>query len=417
MTVVEWAEHNLPDWLHREALGLPAWKILALFLLVFTSITLQKVVVFVIRTHVRRLFGKARPRLVRAVSRVDRPIGGFAMALVFYVGVPPLELPEQVLGWVMLGTEALAVFSCVWVAYRMIDVLGDVLADKAARSASKLDDQLVPLATRSLKVFVSIVGGIFVLQNLEVNVGSLLAGLGLGGLAFALAAKDTVANFFGSVMIFVDKPFQIGDWVVIEDVEGNVEEVGFRTTRVRTFYNSLVTVPNATIVNTMVDNYGARQYRRYSTTVGLAYDTPADKVQAFCEGVRAIISAHPSMRKDYYLVEFKLLGASSFEIMVYCFMVAPTWNEELRIRTQLNLEMVRLAEQLGVSFAFPTQTVHIDSMVRPGEARPSHRGPGGPKELVDVIDSFGPGGTASRPTGARLSRGWDCGTGNASGDG
>jgi len=418
ITIASWADDHLPDWTLQEAAGVAYWKYAALFGLVFASLTLQRLVVFVIRKYLQRLAAHTeRPYLVSAVSRLGRPIGGFAMALVFYFGVPPLDLPEKVDQVLFVATEALAAFSAVWAGYRLIDVLGDFMASKAAKTESRLDDQLVPLVTKTLKVFVAIVGGIFVLQNLEVNVGSLLAGLGLGGLAFALAAKDTVANFFGSVMIFVDKPFQIGDWVVISGTEGVVEEVGFRTTRVRTFYNSLVTVPNSTVVGAMVDNYGARQYRRYSTTLGLCYDTPADKVQAFCEGVRAILQAHPGMRKDYYLVEFKQFGATSFDIMVYCFMIAKNWNEEMRTRTQINLEIVRLAEALGVSFAFPTQTIHVETMARPGEARRSHGGPDTPAELIDIVNGFGPGGQLGRPAGARLTRGWDCGTARHGGDG
>jgi MscS family membrane protein len=236
-------------------------------------------------------------------------------------------------------------------------------------------------------------------------VGSLLAGLGLGGLAIALAAKDTIANFFGSIMIFIDKPFQIGDWVVIGSTEGIIEEVGFRTTRVRTFYNSLVTVPNAKVVDTAVDNYGARRYRRYHTTLSLTYDTPPEKLQAFLEAVRALIAGMPHMRKDYYLVEFKDFGESSLEVMLYCFMVVNDWSEEMRTRTQLNLEILRLGRELGVSFAFPTRTLHLETLAQLGESRPSHSGPREREELVALIDSMGPYGAGAQVKA--LSRGYD----------
>src|SRR5690606_21829642 len=204
----------------------------------------------------------------------------------------------------------------------------------------KLDDQLVPLLRKTLKVFIAVLGAIFVLQNLDVDVGSLLAGLGLGGLAFALAAKDTVANFFGSLVVFIDKPFQIGDWVVIGGTEGEIEEVGFRTTRVRTFYNSLVTIPNAKLTDTAIDNYGARRWRRYVANLGLTYDTPPERMEAFCEGVRGIIQRLDGMRRDYAIVEFNNYGESGLNVMVYCFMGAPNWKTELRIRTALNLEIL-----------------------------------------------------------------------------
>jgi MscS family membrane protein len=401
-------EALMPMWMKEPFLGVEAWKYLAVILLIFLALTVQKLAIFIVGTYVRRLIRGFRQDWIKsAVNRADRPIGGLVMAAVFHIGFPMLLFPPRISEVAMIATEALAAYSIVWLAYRMIDVLTEVMQVKADATESKLDDQLVPLVSKTLKVFVGVVGFIFILQNLDVNVGSLLAGLGLGGLAFALAAKDTVANFFGSVMIFIDKPFQIGDWVVINGVEGIVEEVGFRTSRVRTFYNSLVTVPNALVTSAMVDNYGRRQYRRYSTTLGLCYDTPPDKVQAFCEGVRAIIAAMPSMRKDYYLVEFKEFGASSLNIMVYAFFEVSSFNDEMRGRTRLNLEVLRLAAELGVSFAFPTQTLHIDSMVQPGQARPSHSGTDDAAALIGIIDSFAPGGPKSRPTGAKLSQGYD----------
>jgi small-conductance mechanosensitive channel len=122
----------------------------------------------------------------------------------------------------------------------------------------------------------------------------LLAGLGIGGIAFALAAKDTVENLFGSVTVLVDRPFQVGDWVVIGDQEGTVEEIGFRSMRLRTFYNSRITIPNSLLVKSAVDNLGARRYRRVKCMIGVQYDTPPDRIEAFCEGIRELIRRHPA---------------------------------------------------------------------------------------------------------------------------
>ena len=223
----------------------------------------------------------------------------------------------------------------------------------------------------------------------DINVSSLIAGLGLGGLAIALAAQDTIRNLLGGVTIFADKPFEVGDWVVVDGVEGTVEAVGFRSTRVRTFYNSLISVPNGNLMDSGIDNMGKRRWRRYKTTLGVAYHTKPDQLQAFVEGIRAIIQANPGMRQDYYIVEFHGFGATSLDILVYCFIDAEDWNQELRTRHVLNLDIMRLAESLQVEFAFPTQTLHIARM------------PGQPQELPEiperthlreVIDSFGPGG-------------------------
>lgn len=409
----------MPDWMRGTFLGVESWSYLGVLLLIFLALLVQKLTVFVVGTYLRRLVGQTDFKyLDRAIRRADRPIGGLAMALVFYLGFPLLLFPVRISQLAMIATEALAAYSAVWLAYRLIDVIAEFLAAKAEGTDTKLDDQLVPLVRKTLKVFVSVVGGIFILQNLDVNVGSLLAGLGLGGLAFALAAKDTVANFFGSVMIFIDKPFQIGDWVVMKEVEGMIEEVGFRTSKVRTFYNSVVTVPNSLVVNSTIDNYGRRQFRRYVTTLGITYDTPVEKLQAFCEGVRGVIAGMPGMRKDYYLVEFKDFGASALEIMLYCFMVSPSWNEELRTRTRLNMEILRLAREVGVSFAYPTQTLHIETAARPGESRPAWSGSTDPEELAGVVRRFGPGGESAMTRGFPITDGYYCdGKRVAAGDG
>ena len=279
------------------------------------------------------------------------------------------------------------------VAYRAIDIFMDVLARRATKTESKLDDSLVPLLRTAVRLFVTFVGLLFVLQNLDINVSSLIAGLGLGGLAIALAAQDTVRNLLGGVTIFADKPFEVGDWVVVDGVEGTVEAVGFRSTRVRTFYNSLISVPNGNLMDSGIDNMGQRRWRRYKTTLGVAYHTKPDQLQAFVEGIRAIIQANPGMRQDYYIVEFHGFGATSLDILVYCFIDAEDWNEELRTRHVLNLDIMRLAESLQVEFAFPTQTLHIANM--PGQAQQLPDIPDR-TDLRNVVNSFGPGGKSGQ---------------------
>jgi MscS family membrane protein len=241
----------------------------------------------------------------------------------------------------------------------LVDIAAIIVGQKAAASESKLDDLLVPLVRKTLKVFVAAFGLVFIAGNLDIDVSSLLAGLGLGGLAFALAAQDTVKNLFGSLTILVDRPFAVGDWVLIDNVEGTVEEVGIRSTRVRTFYNSQITVPNANLISANVDNFGARQYRRWKATLGLTYDTAPDKIEAFCEGMRELVRHHPYTRKDYFEIHFNNFGGASLDILLYVFFETPDWSTELRERHRLGLDILRLAEQLGVEFAFPTQTLHI----------------------------------------------------------
>lgn len=362
---------NLPPWTRAPVAGARVWQLAGVFLLILLALVLQKLVAWLSTVQIRRLSGGRQDVrwTMEAVSRAGAPLGGLVMAAVFWVGFPLLDFSVGINRVVLFATRVLSMASVVWLGYRMTDVLSDFMLSRAERTDTKLDDQLVPLVRKSLKTLLVVIGGLFILQNLHVDIGSLLAGLGLGGLAFALAAKDTVANLFGSIMIFVDRPFQIGDWIRIGDIEGTVEEVGFRSTRIRTFYNSLITFPNARLMDAAVDNLGARKYRRYATTLSLTYDTPPERMEAFCEAVRQLILDLDGMRKDYFMVEFKEYGAHSLDVMLYCFMVAPDWPTEMRVRTQLNLEILRVAKRVGVSFAFPTQTIELASP--PPEPPPS----------------------------------------------
>ena len=400
----------MPEWLRGRVLGVQSWQILALVLLIVLALGVQRVILWIFAGWLRRIAKRVPGRwLTLIVAKADRPVGGLVMAGMFAIVMPLLQFPVRINAIAMLALRVWAAFSIVWLGYRLVDVLAEALGERAAKTDTKLDDQLVPLLRKSMKVVLVVIGGIFILQNLDVDVGSLLAGLGLGGLAFALAAKDTVANFFGSVMIFIDKPFQIGDWIKMSaDIEGTVEEVGFRTTRIRTFYNSLITVPNAMVTNQAIDNLGVRTFRRYKTSLGLTYDTPPEKVQAFCEGVRAIIAALPGMRKDFYMVEFSGFGPHSLDILVYCFMQVPDWAAELRTRTHLNLEILRLADELGVGFAFPTQTLHIESLPATDAVTPE--APKDLKALASVVRAFGPRGGKAMPSGFAISEGFDAGS-------
>lgn len=380
---------HLPSWFGFRLFGLHLWQILGIGILVIVAVLFRKLAVRVFRFYVEGLSKRLHRQYTENLAkRASLPIGGIMMSIAFYVGIPLLLLPLRFSQVGLLAARALFAYSLVWVFFRIIDATAEWMLGKAAKTDTMLDDQLIPLLAKTVKLFLATIIGIFLLQNVGVDVGSLLAGLGLGGLAFALAAKDTIANFFGSVMIFVDKPFQIGDWVVVGDVEGTVEDVGFRTTRIRTFYNSLVSVPNAILTNTSVDNYGLRKFRRYSTTLGLAYDTPPEKIEAFCLCVRGLIANSPGMRTDYFLVEFKEFADSSLNIMLYCFMVASDWGEEMRIRTKLNLDILRCASDLGVSFAFPTQSLHIESMVPSGQRWPSHNAPSSVQEMAAVVSNY-----------------------------
>jgi MscS family membrane protein len=259
-----------------------------------------------------------------------------------------------------LAVNALLPLFAAVVFYKMVDILGAYMKHMAEKSENTLDDQLVPLVRKILKTFVIVIGFMAVLKGLKFDIWPLITGLSIGGLAVALAAQDTLKNFFGSVMIFIDRPFQIGDWITSDEVDGTVEEVGFRSTRIRTFRDSVMYVPNSVISNRTVDNHGKRQYRRYFTKLAITYDTPADLIEVFVNGIVKIVLNHPETRKDYHNIFLNEYNASSLDVMLYIFFKVPTWNDELRCRQEIMLSVNRLAQELGVRFAFPTQTMMVE---------------------------------------------------------
>lgn len=334
------------------------WQWLGIFIVIIVGLIIDKVVAWFLNRNII-IWQKKNPSYSRLDSTVLRPLGLMAMAIVWWVGLGMFGLPDPVLIILSVAVKLLVSISTVWSAFRLVDILDSLMIKKAKQTGNRFDDLLVPMISKSLKVFVLVIGIISSADNLNMDVSSLLAGLGIGGLAFALAAKDLLGNFFGSLTVLLDRPFQIGDWVVIGDVEGTVEEVGFRSTRVRTFYNSLITLPNAALTTSTVDNMGSRRFRRMKTMLGLTYDTAPEKIDAFCEGIRSLVQLHPYMRKDYYQVYFNQYNAASLDILVYVFWETPDWNTELRERHRFLLDILRLAKQLDVEFAYPTQTLYL----------------------------------------------------------
>lgn len=365
LRIERWVAFNLesfvPDrYLWASFAGIPAWKWGLIVVIIFAGFVADLAALALVRfvwwAGFARRGVKADPQMVR---RAARPFALLAAAIVWYYGQNLLGLPRLPETIIRIGVLAILVGSVVWAAYSVVDLVGDVLSKRASRTNTKIDDLLVPLGRKTAKVVITLFGLVYVAHAMDYEVLPLLTGLGIGGLAVAFAAKDTIENFFGSIAVIADRPFEVGDWVKVDDVEGTVEELGLRSTRIRTFYDSLVTVPNATLVRAVVDNFGRRRYRRFSTHLALPYGTPPEKIEQFCEGVREIIEQHPKTRKDVYHIYLNRFGDSSLDVLVYIFHECPDWATELAERQRFMLDVLRLAEDLGVEFAFPTRTLHV----------------------------------------------------------
>jgi MscS family membrane protein len=361
LTISQRVRGAAPAFLLEKLLGLFWWQWIALVVVACIGVIVDRAVAFALRAQLSRRLDRWLAGVdPQSIAKAMRPIGLLAMTMVWRSGARLLELPPRANAILIVAVTVVTVFAAVMGAYRLVDVISAALEIRAKRSKSRFDDLLVPLFRKSFKVVITVFSLVFVAETFEwEQYKTLLAGLGIGGLAFALAAQDTVSNLFGSFTVILDRPFEVGDWVAIANVEGTVETVGFRSTRIRTFYNSLITLPNSTLIKASVDNFGKRRYRRWKTNLSIAYDTPPERIEAFCEGIRELVRRHPFTRKDYYHVYLNAFGPASLDILVYVFHEVPDWGVELQERHRLALDTIRLAERLGVEFAYPTQTLYL----------------------------------------------------------
>jgi MscS family membrane protein len=355
-----WLENRFPDRWRRTTFLLPNYQWICLVALVFLGFLADLITRIAMHFLTHAWF-----RFVKGDEQYDeerklwRPVGLLAQALVWYGGTTLIGLPDFALGILLAGLKLFAVVAAVWTSFLLINLFFSYLQRQTAATRTKFDDLLVPLMSKSLKGVIVIVGVLTCAEVFSLPVYGFLGSLGIVGAALAFASKDAVSNLFGSVTVLIDRPFEIGDWVVTGDVEGTVETVGFRSTRIRTFYNSLITVPNCNLTTAIVDNMGRRRYRRIKTMLGLQYDTTPEQVDAFCEGVRELIRRHPYTRKDYYHVYLNQFNESSIDVLLYCFVETPDWSMELREKHRLFVDIMKLAARLGVEFAFPTRTLHM----------------------------------------------------------
>ena len=353
---------SLKEVLTGAIFGIAMWQIVAAAAAILLGFLARPLLMLVIK-RLRRIAEKTKTELDDIlISALERPLGlaaiftGIAVALAI---LPLPTVPVNIQRFIDALVQAFYIILAVWFFYRLLDGLCDYWKSRATGTETKVDDQLVPVVRNSGKTFLVIIGGLIVVQSLGYSVGSLLAGLGIGGAAIALASKDTIANLFGSIVIFVDKPFMVGDWVEIGDQEGTVEEVGMRTTRIRTFANSLITIPNSLLTTTAINNWSRMKKRRIKMTIGLTYDTTPDQMVAAVAAIREVIKNDEKISQDFHLINFTELGAYSLEIFIYCFTVTTDWSAHLQARQDFIVNTMKAIYDLGLTFAFPTQTVQL----------------------------------------------------------
>lgn len=347
--------------LQVEILGNTLWRIMTLFGIVLVSLVLGKIARAVLEKSGARFEDGNRFVVATTLKAVSRGAVLLLAAAGISVGLQVLELKAWVAEVSGTLSSILLTLGVGYFLYWLVDVPTSWFTRVAGRTETRLDDMLVPIVRKSLRMTVVILMLVQIAQILsDKPITSIIAGLGIGGLALALAAQDTVKNFFGSVVLFVDKPFEMGDRIVVDGQDGSVEEVGFRSTKIRTLDGHLVIVPNGELANKMIQNIGKRPSIKRVANLTITYDTPLEKVEQAVEIVKEILKDHEGMHPDYPpRVYFNELNADSLNIIVFYWYHPPDYWTYMEFSERFNKEVFRRFNEEGIDFAFPTQTLYL----------------------------------------------------------
>lgn len=356
-----WLREHLPEPLLRPGpFDILWWQWLALPLLIVGAIAIAALARRLLMPLVERALARTDTTWDDAIAtRLGAPLAAAFTLVIVSALLPLLRMydPAQAAAYRVLRVAFLVLF--FWGLWRLIDVVREVAAHTRWARTSASSRSLLPLGARIAKVGVVAIALVAILSLLGYPVTSLVAGLGIGGLALALAAQKTVENLFGAFSIGVDQPFREGDFVKVEDFVGTVEAIGLRSTRFRTLDRTLVTLPNGKLADMRLESFAARDRLRLATVIGLVYDTTAAQLREVLEGFERVLRAHPKIWPDAVVVRFREFGASSLDIEIMAWFQTSEWSEFQLIRQEILLEFMDVVERAGSSFAFPTRTVHL----------------------------------------------------------
>ncbi len=350
--------------------GNPLWRFALVLLIVIGAMALGRIVQYLFRNYATRSESKkgATP-LSLIFGAISKPIYvGIFAAGVFLAKAPllfddtkgiPITIDDA---WSKIA-RAVAAIAFAYGLYKLVDVVEYYLNRLVSKTQTKLDDMLVPIVRKALRVTIAIVAVLIISESvLGANIKSILLSAGVGGIAVALAAKDTIANFFGSITIFADRPFQIDEMIKIEGYSGPVEEVGFRSTRIRTLQGHLVTVPNSVVANSIVENIGRRPYIRRTSSITITYDSGHDKTQRAVQIIKEVLTKVPEVNTDSQhppRVYFSDFNDWSLNIYMTYWVKPPNYWLYHEVNERVNFEIQNHFEAEQIEFAFPTQTLYV----------------------------------------------------------
>ncbi len=281
-------------------------------------------------------------------------LSGFYFALRYL----PLNAAADLL--VLNLFRSLIIVLIAWGLYSLAET--DSPLSQELRRKFNLDGIIIGFFSKTARLILISLVLVIIAQEWGYDVNGFIAGLGLGGLAFALAAKDVLANVFGGIVIILEKPFVSGDWITSSTIDGVVENITFRTTRIRGFDESLILVPNATLANESITNNSRRGKRRVSFYLQITYDATRDQIQQCVNRIKIMLANHPDVHPETIMVYFEHFNESSLDIKIYFFTVTTVWADHLAVREDINLKIMEILEELEVSFALPSQSLYVEKM-------------------------------------------------------
>ena len=349
---------RIPE-LRKDVAGIPLWQYLASVIFIVLAFLVAKIFDYIVTVQLRKVAAKTKWKLDdMVVDLLHGPVRMLVLVVLLQVGLDLYRWPGPVETWLKKGLYVLLAFSLTYTLMKLADLVGRYWRSRTAVHADRaFNDLLIPLVTKTLKGFILIMAVLVTLDNLGFNIRTLLAGVSISGLALGLAAQDTVGNLFGAAAVFVDKPFKIGDLIQTEGVNGNVEEIGLRSTRVRNADGHLITVPNKTMGNATITNVTRRPNIKTTLNIGISYNTPAGKVGKAVEILKEIYGGH-TMTHDL-VVGFNQFGDSALNIQVIHWWKGLDHKEYVAGMQELNLKVKGRFDEEGIDFAFPSRTVYL----------------------------------------------------------
>jgi len=296
------------------------------------------------------------------IDKLEKPVIFIVIIAAYYWAISYLNFPNNGLENLLVKLAAFAlVIDITWMISRILDaVVEEYVVPLAEKSESDFDNQVLPIMRKGIRAVIWIIGIIIGMDNLGIDITAMIAGLGIGGLALALAAQDMVKNIFGGIMIFLDKPFKIGERIQIDGFDGTVEEVGLRSTRVRTLEGRLLIINNSTFSDNTVVNVSAEHTRKVVLNLGMTYDTTPEKMQRSMDILKEIVIAHPAIETEDASIGFNAYGDFALGIL-FVYRIKKE-GDILQTQTEINLEILNRFNAEGLEFAFPTQTIFKKEM-------------------------------------------------------